>query len=339
MPPVSLFPFTDYFKGFEKVDAVRAVFHDRTESVLQKLKVGFISNRRMYMGIRDKDGNIAVGAYHLENSDKRTLYLDIVHELFHVKQFADDRKSFRKEHQKFMGNRSLYYSSPIEVPAYYHTVKEAKRIGMSYEEIVEYLKMGPFPPKVFAKFLKAMDLDRKQKARENSLKLPVQISRTPSIGLYPFGTFFKGFEDLPQAKALYGKRTKKIVDNLLVEFVDYPFRSIFPSDYGKGHIVVSLDYFKRGDLGSIYLDALLSLSLMKSQLSGKPQSPDQDFANNPDILESYRSMIREAKSLGFSDSKIAQHLELPRFLMGSADYARFSQALGVSSPGYRRPIN
>ena len=58
VPSPTLHPFTTYFKGFEEVEAVRAVFGEKTETVLRKLKVGFVSNRRMYMEIRDRDGNI-----------------------------------------------------------------------------------------------------------------------------------------------------------------------------------------------------------------------------------------------------------------------------------------
>src|SRR5712691_5268139 len=86
-PAPALQPFTDYFVGFEKVGAVRKVFGDDTEAVLARLKIGFISNKRMYMGIRDADGNISVGTYHLRYSETRVLYLDIVHELFHIKQW------------------------------------------------------------------------------------------------------------------------------------------------------------------------------------------------------------------------------------------------------------
>jgi hypothetical protein len=103
-PPPALQPFTDYFEGFEKVEAVRKVFGDKTEAVLAGLKIGFISNRRMYMGIRDDDGNIAVGTYHLRHSTKRVLYLDIVHELFHIKQWMRDKEWFTREHEKFMGD-------------------------------------------------------------------------------------------------------------------------------------------------------------------------------------------------------------------------------------------
>lgn len=326
-----------YFKGFENVEAVRAVFGKRTETVLRKLKIAFVSNRRMYMGIRDADGNIAVGLYHLKHSDQRTLYLDIVHELFHVKQFMDDRQYFRKEHEKFMLDRSLYYSSPIEVPAYYHTVKEAIRIGMREAEIIDYLKMGPSPPKVFANFLKEMELEKTRKTNDwkkktHSSKLNVKIIRNPTIDLFPFNKYFKSFEKASSVRNLFGVRTKQVLDRLLVEFTDLPFRAIFPSDYGGGRIVVARDYFKHGDLNSLYLDVFLCLNVLKRSGNRGPISISEqgDFGNSPRILESYRSMVREAERLGLSKQKILEHLELPRFLMSPKVYLVFLQKLGLS---------
>ena len=39
--PVTTHPFTDYFKGFERVEAVRRIFGERTEEVLRNLRVEF----------------------------------------------------------------------------------------------------------------------------------------------------------------------------------------------------------------------------------------------------------------------------------------------------------
>jgi hypothetical protein len=333
-PSPALLPLTNYFKGFEKVSAVRDVFGEKTNSVLDNLKVGFVSNRRMYMGIRDKDGNISVGTYHLKHSDQRTLYLDIVHELFHVKQFMENRKYFREEHQKFMGNRSLYYVSPIEVPAYKHTVKEAKRIGMSFSEIAEYLKMGPVPTKVFNKFLKAVNLERGGNTSKNRIRLAVRINRNASIRLLPFTDYFKGFEKSSAVRALFGNKTEKILGKLKVGFADSPFRTIFPSDED-GHLMVTLDYFKKGDENSLYLNVLLCLNILKRLSEGKSllESNDQGFDESPVILESYKAMLAESRRIGMSDKKILESMQLPRFMMTPAGYIRFVRKLGLSDSG------
>ena len=131
--PVKLHPFTDYFKGFEDVKAVRSIFGRQTAEVLKNLKVEFFSAKFGYMSVSDEDGHLLVSAHHLKNSEMKILYLDIVHELFHVKQFMEGKQLFQDEFE--------YVDSPIEVPAYKFTIEEAKRIGMGRDEIIEYLKV------------------------------------------------------------------------------------------------------------------------------------------------------------------------------------------------------
>lgn len=131
--PTKLFRFTDYFKGFEKVPAVRSLFGDKTEEILSNLKVEFFSSRFGYMGLSDVDGHLLVSTHHLKHSDLKTLYLDTIHELYHLKQFLDGKQLFNGE--------LSYVDNPIEIEAYRFTVEEAKRIGLTKEEIIEYLKV------------------------------------------------------------------------------------------------------------------------------------------------------------------------------------------------------
>jgi hypothetical protein len=340
-PPAVLQPLTDYFKGFEKVEAVRSVFGEETEEVLSKLKIGFISNKRMYMGIRDEDGNIAVGTYHLRHSDEHILYLDIVHELFHIKQWMKDKAWFTEEHMKFMADRLLYYVSPLEVPAYKHTVREAERLGMHHEEIAEYLKMIPVPAKVFDGFLEQMEIRRSSGPPPSSKvkrKVPVEINRNPSLALHPFTAYFQGFEKSAAVKTLFGEKTPQVLRNLKVEFVDSAFGSIYPSEED-GHLVVNSAYIKEADVDSIYLDVLLSLNFLKrypKQGEGPLESEELEFGENPIVLESYKAMVKEAKRIGTPDSKILEHLQLPRFMMSAPAYRKFVGALGLEGPGGKK---
>jgi len=328
-PASNLQPFRDYFKGFENVGAVRKVFGEKTASVLEKMKVSFISNRRMYMGIRDNDGNISIGTYHLKNSDNKVLYLDIVHELFHVKQYMKDKKYFHKEHMKFMGNRALYYVSPIEVPAYLHTVEEAKRIGMSYEEISEYLVMGPVSQKIFRKFLREMNLKKRFPATKGD-ELPVVINREAKIKLYPFSDYFQGFDEIEAVRALFGEKTEDVLKGLRIEFIDSPFGSIFPNEED-GHLIVSSDYLRRGDAKSIYLGVLLCLNFLEKILEGPALNSDDNrgFVESAVLLEIYRSVLAEARRLKIPDDKIVDQLQMPRFFMPASEYNRFVKKLGL----------
>ncbi len=90
---ITLHKFIDYFKGFEKVEAVKEIFGDQTEGLLNQLKVEFVS-RRGYMGVDEQDGHLIVSAYYLKSGSERDIYLDIVHELVHVKQWMHGQKLF-----------------------------------------------------------------------------------------------------------------------------------------------------------------------------------------------------------------------------------------------------
>jgi hypothetical protein len=148
--PVSLLPFTDFFRGFEKTTAVRSLFGKDTARVLRNLKVEFFSAKFGYMSVSDVDGHLLISSHHLKNSEWNVVYLDVIHELFHVKQFMEGKKLFQEEFE--------YVDSPIEVPAYKFTVEEAKRIGMKGDEIAEYLKVEWVDEKQHKRLLKTLGL-------------------------------------------------------------------------------------------------------------------------------------------------------------------------------------
>ena len=129
--PVITHPFTDYFKGFEKVEAVRKIFDEKTEEVLRNLRVEF-GGRRGYMGVSDVDGHLLISAHYIKEGDIIDIYLDIIHELVHVRQFMEGKKLF--------DDNFSYVRRPTEVEAYRLAVEEAKRLGLSDERICEYLK-------------------------------------------------------------------------------------------------------------------------------------------------------------------------------------------------------
>ncbi|MDA4135011.1 MAG: hypothetical protein OK441_05530 [Thaumarchaeota archaeon] len=328
VPGTALKPFTDYFQGFEKVEAVRKVFGDETEEVLNGLRIGFMPNRQMYMGIRDNDGNLAVGTYHLKNSSTWMLYLDIVHELFHIGQWRKDKEYFTREHMKFMGDRSLYYASPIEIPAYEHTVREAERIGLPRGEIVQYLKMGEAPAKTWRNFLKEMKFSKGPSAKRVA-RFPVKIKRDTTPKLYRFSDYFEGFEKIPSVRELFGQSTDGVLAGIKVEFIDSPWPTIYPNE-DDGSLVVSGDYLQKGRLDSVYLDAFLCLNMLKSfsDPGAAAASPDM-FWESPGVVRAYSAMVKEARRLGVPDSEILTHLTLPSFLMSKSAYRKFLKSLGL----------
>lgn len=142
-------PFTDYFKGFEKVEAVRRIFGEKTDEVLRNLKVEF-SWVGGYMGVSDLDGHLMVNPRYLNKGDKVDIYLDVIHELVHVRQFMEGKELF--------DSRYGYSNRPTEIEAYKHAVKEARRMGLSEERICEYLKTEWMSNSELKRLAKALDI-------------------------------------------------------------------------------------------------------------------------------------------------------------------------------------
>ena len=131
--PIATHSFSDYFKGFEKIPAVTEIFGPETEKVLSELRVEFFSSKFGYMGVSDEDGHLIVSAYYLRNGDLVSKYLDVVHELVHVRQFREGKPLFDESFE--------YHDRPTELEAYKHSLGEARRLGMSDAQIFEYLKV------------------------------------------------------------------------------------------------------------------------------------------------------------------------------------------------------
>jgi hypothetical protein len=123
--------FSDYFKGFENVRAVRGIFGEETEKVLSELELEFTWIGG-YMFVDGTDGRLVINLQYLKKGDKTDIYLDLIHELFHIKQLREGRELFDPRYE--------YVERPTEVEAYRYTVKEAKRLGLSDERILQYLK-------------------------------------------------------------------------------------------------------------------------------------------------------------------------------------------------------
>jgi len=147
---ITLHRFADYFKGFEKAEAVHEIFGDQTEKILNELKVEFVS-RRGYMGVDEQDGHLIVSAYYLRSGSERDIYLDIIHEFVHVRQFMQGMKLFDTRYE--------YVDRPTEIEAYRCAVKEARRLGMTEKDICTYLRTEWMSEKDFARLTKAVGVN------------------------------------------------------------------------------------------------------------------------------------------------------------------------------------
>ncbi len=141
--------FADYFKDFEKLNAVKGIFGEKTEEVLHHLKVE-LSWVGGYMYVDGSDGHLVISKNYLSNGNKTDIYLDLIHELCHVKQFLEGKELFDPRYE--------YVERPTEIEAYRYTVQEARRLGLSEERICLYLKTEWMSEYDFKKLAKSVNV-------------------------------------------------------------------------------------------------------------------------------------------------------------------------------------
>jgi len=141
--------FSNYFRNFEKVEAVQKFFGERTKDVLNSLVVDFTWVGG-YMFVDNESGHLVVNRRYLHNGDKVDIYLDLIHELCHVRQLMEGKQLFDPKYS--------YVERPTEIEAYRYTVQEAKRLGLSDERICEYLKTEWMSNSDFKSLAKALDI-------------------------------------------------------------------------------------------------------------------------------------------------------------------------------------
>jgi len=136
----------DVFPGFSRLPAVKKIFTSKKtkEKVFAEMKVEITKRDCLYMRILN--GRLLINPTHLKKSSAKVLYLDLLHELVHVKQMMEG-KDLYDENRK-------YFERPTEIEAYRLCVSEAKKIGMSTKEIIEYLKVEWVNEQDFEKMLK-----------------------------------------------------------------------------------------------------------------------------------------------------------------------------------------
>ena len=145
-------PFSRVFGGFERVRAVRGIFGEKTKSVLDNLQVE-VMRRRGYMKINDEIGSIVVSSIYLKTGRETDIYLDVIHELVHIRQHMEGKELWDRRYD--------YIDRPTEVEAYKVAVKEGRRLGMDEEQLTQYLKVEWISESAFVRFLKNVGVKTK----------------------------------------------------------------------------------------------------------------------------------------------------------------------------------
>lgn len=103
------------------------------------------------MGVSDSDGHLMVNKRYLSTGRKQDIYLDVIHELCHIKQYMEGRELFDPRYD--------YVDRPTEIEAYRYAVQEAKRVGLSVEEIRVYLKTEMMSTQALERLIRNMGVD------------------------------------------------------------------------------------------------------------------------------------------------------------------------------------
>src|SRR5438128_11366237 len=113
------YSLSEIFDGLKEIPVLATVFKTKKEldDVFLKTKV-IVEESDHYMYVKNDDASIVIGFQHLQNSDSKILYLDIIHELVHVMQQRQGLDLYDKSY--------AYVDRPTEIEAYEIAVLEAK---------------------------------------------------------------------------------------------------------------------------------------------------------------------------------------------------------------------
>jgi len=127
------YPLLEVFPGLDRSRAFRSIFSDGLRAeVLKDCKIDVVAEDT-YMYIDDGAGNVCAGLAYLRTGDERIMYLDILHELTHIRQWHEGKELWDRHFS--------YVDRPTEVEAYEVAVQEARRLGMTDGEIADYLRV------------------------------------------------------------------------------------------------------------------------------------------------------------------------------------------------------
>jgi hypothetical protein len=129
----------DVFTDIRTYDILSEIFADAKEIywVVANIKV-IVLDEPFEVFVDNNDATIYFGLKYLRCCHEDILYLDIIHELCHVKQHLQGRNLYDE--------RKAYVDRETEIEAYQVTVREAHRIGLNDDAISNYLRVAWITP-------------------------------------------------------------------------------------------------------------------------------------------------------------------------------------------------
>ncbi len=142
---------TEVFADIRTCGILTAIFTDAEEidRVMAKTRVSVV-DQPFEMFVDNDDASITIGLNHLRKASDEFLYLDIIHELCHVKQHLQGRDLYDRS--------KAYVDRETEIDAYRVTVQEARRIGLTDEAIACYLQVSWITPEEHLRLARRLDV-------------------------------------------------------------------------------------------------------------------------------------------------------------------------------------
>jgi len=156
---------TEVFADIRTYGILSAIFADAEEidRVVANTKV-LVVDQPYEMYVNNDDASITIGLTHLRRASDEFLYLDIIHELCHVKQHLQGRNLYDRS--------KAYVDRETEIDAYRITVQEARRIGLNDDAIANYLHVSWITPEEHKRLARSLDVGGSIEASERTTGKP-----------------------------------------------------------------------------------------------------------------------------------------------------------------------
>ena len=149
------YKFTQIFIGVENSQTLLRVFGStrNTLKIIHHLKLRIVDSD-WGVWLDHNTGAVCVGIKYLTAAKLSYLYLDVVHVLVHVKQFLDGKDLFDQTFE--------YVDRPTEIEAYRYTVEEAKKLEMTENDILKYLRVDAVDDTELGRLIEKIGVKRRR---------------------------------------------------------------------------------------------------------------------------------------------------------------------------------
>jgi len=153
--PLGEYKFTQIFNGVENSPTLLRLFGSQRSMLktVHHLKLKVVDSD-WGIWLDHNTGSVCIGSKYMASARINCLYLDVIHVLVHVKQFLDGRDLFDQTFE--------YVDRPTEIEAYRYTIDEAKRLQMSEDEILKYLRVDAVDDSELGRLIEKIGVRRRR---------------------------------------------------------------------------------------------------------------------------------------------------------------------------------